>query len=49
MTIWLQLLIAGAYLYTAIDFAIRKEWPWAMVYTCYGVSVLGLIVAQPKA
>jgi hypothetical protein len=36
------------YLVTAICFALKREWAWALVWVAYSVANLGLIWASKK-
>lgn len=41
-------LVAVLYFITALGYVLKKDWPWALVWGCYALSNIGLIMAAAK-
>jgi hypothetical protein len=41
-------IVAVLYGITALGYALKKDWPWALVWGCYSLSNIGLILAAAK-
>ena len=40
--------VAVLYGLTALGYILKKDWPWALVWGCYALSNMGLILASAK-
>ena len=40
--------VAVLYGLTALGYILKKDWPWALVWGCYALSNIGLILASAK-
>ena len=41
-------IVAVLYGLTALGYVFKKDWPWALVWACYALSNVGLIMAAAK-
>ena len=41
-------IVAVLYGLTALGYVLKKDWPWALVWGCYALSNIGLIMAAAK-
>lgn len=41
-------LVAVLYFITALGYAAKRDWPWCLVWGCYALSNIGLILASTK-
>lgn len=41
-------LVAVLYGVTALGYAAKKDWPWCLVWSCYALSNVGLILVSKE-